>query len=169
MAIDKKIQDAINQQINHEITAAYHYLAMAAYFEQINFTGFANWMYKQREEELTHAMRLFHYLLDRGGKIDLQAVPKPQCEFDSVVHVFESALAMEQKNTAAINKLYELARQKDDYATLSHLQWFIDEQVEEEKIMDETLGLVRFAGDDKSALLTLNNQMAQRKGDPAEG
>jgi ferritin len=166
MAIDPKIQAAINQQINHEMSAAYNYMAMVVYFERLNFTGFANWMRKQRAEELMHATKLFQYLLDRGGKVELESIPKPQSDFNSVVHVFETALAMERKNTASINALYELAKDHNDYATLSHLQWFIDEQVEEEKLMDETLGLVRFAGDDKSAILTLNNQLAQRPDEP---
>ncbi len=166
MAIDSKVQDAINKQINHEMTAAYNYLAMVVYFEQINLAGFAFWMRKQHEEELEHASKLFQYLLDRGGKIELDTIPKPSSDFGSVAEVFETALKMEQANTASINEVYALAKQVNDYATLSHLQWFLDEQVEEEKTMDETLGLVRFAGDDKSALLTLNNQMAKR---PDEG
>lgn len=166
MAIDSKIQDAINKQINHEMTAAYNYLAMVVYFEQINLAGFALWMRMQHEEELEHAGKLFQYLLDRGGKIELDTIPKPSSEFASVAEVFETALKMEQANTASINRVYALAKELNDYATQSHLQWFLDEQVEEEKIMDETLGLVRFAGDDKSALLTLNNQMSKR---PAEG
>jgi ferritin len=163
MAIDSKIQDALNEQINHEITAAYSYLAMVVYFDQINLAGFAFWMRKQHEEELAHAAKLFQYLLDRGGSVELGAIPKPSSKFDSVAQVFETALKMEQQNTASINAVYALAKERDDYATLSHMQWFIDEQVEEEKIMEETLGLVRFAGDDKSALLTLNNQMATRQ------
>lgn len=166
MAIDPKIQGAINQQINHEMTAAYSYLAMVVYFEQLNLAGFATWMRKQHAEENAHASKLLQYLLDRGGKVELDSIPKPTTDFGSITQVFEAALEMEQKNTAAINALYILARQHDDFATLSHLQWFLDEQVEEEKIMDETLSLVRFAGDDKSALLTLNNQMAKR---PDEG
>ena len=168
MAINEQIETAINKQINHELTAAYSYLAMVVYFETINLSGFALWMRKQHEEELAHAGRLFQYLLDRGGKVDLESIPKPLAEFDSVADVFESALAMEQKNTAAINAVYALAKEHNDYATQSHLQWFLDEQVEEEKLMDETLGLVRFAGDDKSALLTLNNQMAQRPDEPEQ-
>lgn len=162
MAIDSKVQDAINKQINHEMTAAYNYLAMVVYFEQINLSGFAYWMRKQREEELEHADKLFQYLLDRGGKVELETIPRPSSDFGSVAEVFETALKLEQANTASINEVYALAKEVNDYATLSHLQWFLDEQVEEEKTMDETLGLVRFAGDDKSALLTLNNQMANR-------
>lgn len=166
MAIDPKIQAAINQQINHEITAAYNYLAMVVHFEQMNLAGFAGWMRKQHTEELAHANKLFQYLLDRGGKVELDTIPKPAGGYQSIAQVFDVALAMEKKNTASINALYALAKDHNDYATLSHLQWFLDEQVEEEKLMDETLGLVRFAGEDKSALLTLNNQLAQRPGEP---
>lgn len=162
MAIDPKIESAINQQINHEMTAAYSYLAMVVYFDQINLAGFATWMRKQHDEEWLHAMKLFQYLLDRGGTVGLDTIPRPSADFSSVADVFEAALKMERQNTAAINALYALAKELNDYATLSHLQWFLDEQVEEEKLMEETLGLIRFAGDDKSALLTLNNQMAKR-------
>ncbi len=168
MAIDPKIQAAINKQINHEMTAAYNYLAMVVYFEQINLAGFAFWMRKQHEEELAHAAKLFQYLSDRGGKVELEAIPKPSSDFGSVADVFEAALKMEQANTASINAVYALAKDVNDYATLSHLQWFLDEQVEEEKTMEETLGLVRFAGDDKSALLTLNSQMANRPEEESE-
>jgi ferritin len=162
MAIDSKIQAAINQQINHEMSAAYSYLAMVVYLEQSNLSGFASWMRKQHAEELTHASKLFQYLLDRGGAVELEAIAKPHTGYSSVADVFEAALKMEQQNTASINELYGLAKDLNDYATLSHLQWFIDEQVEEEKLMDETLGLIRFAGDNKSALLTLNSEMAKR-------
>jgi ferritin len=167
MAIDPKIESALNQQINHEMSAAYSYLAMVVYFDQINLSGFASWMRKQHDEELAHAAKLFQYLLDRGGKVELETIPKPSADFASVAQVFETALTMEQQNTASINAVYALAKEVNDYATLSHLQWFLDEQVEEEKTMEETLGLVRFAGEDKSALLTLNTQMANRPADTA--
>jgi len=161
-----EIQDAINKQINCEIEGAYAYLAMAAHFEGKNLNGFASWMHQQYTEEMAHAMRLFNYLLDRGGEILLEAIPKPKNSFDSIRDVFEHALKQEQNNTNSINALYALASKLNDYATLSHLQWFLDEQVEEEKLFGEVLGQLDIAGDDRSALLVLNQQLGTRVADP---
>ncbi|UCF68583.1 MAG: ferritin [Acidobacteriota bacterium] len=164
--LDSKLEQAINKQINHEYTAAFHYLAMAAYFETQNLGGFASWMMVQHQEELDHAQRLFRYLLDRGGRVELEAIPKPQSEFKSVHAVFGRALELEKQNTRAINQLYRLAEELEDYPTKSHLQWFIDEQVEEEKTFDEAKGLLEWAGDDKGALLILNDKLGQRSAEP---
>lgn len=161
--LDPKIEAALNNQINHELASAYNYLAMAAHFEHQNLAGMAHWMYQQREEEHEHAMRLVRYVLDRGGRVDLAAIEKPRGEYKTLLRVFEEALEMEQENTRAINDLYSLAIEVKDYATQSNLKWFIDEQVEEEKVMDEVLALVKLSGDDKSALLVLNRQLAERQ------
>lgn len=160
--LSKKIEAAINNQINHEMAAAYNYLAMSAWFEQENLPGFARWMMIQREEELEHALRLYNYLLDRGGTVDLAAVNKPKAKYKSVLDAFKVAMKQEQSNTAAINGLYKLAKAEDDFATLSHLQWFLDEQVEEEKIMDESISMIELAGDDSSAMLMLNEKFGSR-------
>lgn len=160
--LDAKIESALNRQINHEMAAAYNYLAMAAWFEHNNLTGFAHWMMSQREEELQHAKRLWQYVLDRGGKIDLEAVSKPKAEFEDVHEVFALALEMEKENTETINDLYVMANELGDYATQSHLQWFLDEQVEEEKTFDEVRSLLELAGDDRSVLLYLNDKLGAR-------
>lgn len=165
--LDKKLEKALNRQINNEMSAAYNYLAMTAHFEHLNLGGFANWMRVQRNEELTHAQRLIKYVLDRGGKVELEAVPKPPTDFQSVQEVFSRALEMERENTASIDELYRLADELNDYATLSHLQWFLDEQVEEEKSFDEIGGLLELAGDNRSALLLLNEKLGQRAGGEA--
>ncbi|QDU34190.1 Ferritin [Poriferisphaera corsica] len=159
--IEKKIEKAINKQINHELTAAYSYMAMAAYFAEISLDGFATFMHKQREEETQHANRLYQYLLDRDGKVDLPPISSPKMQFNGVKDVFDTALALEQNNTAAINHVYQVAAQHKDYATLSALQWFLDEQVEEEKSMRDMLEIVKFAGGDKGAILVLNQQIAK--------
>ena len=164
--IDPKIEQAINDQINQEMTAAYSYLAMAAHFEKANLSGYASWMYQQRLEELTHAMKLYHYLIDRGGDLALKTIENPQKEFGTPLEVFNIALKMEQANTASINQLYKLATEISDYATQSHLKWFIDEQVEEEKSMEDAIAMLELAGDDRSAMLVLNQQMGARQGDP---
>jgi len=162
IVIHDKIEQALNKQIRHEISAAYSYLAMAAYFDQQNLAGFAHWMQHQRQEELEHAMRLFQYVIDRGGKVELETIEKPQSTFNSIKAVFEKSLDLEKINTQAIDELYSLAVDLKDYATQSRLQWFLDEQVEEEKTMSEILSLLEIAGDNKSALLALNNQLGQR-------
>lgn len=156
--INKEVEAAINQQVNNELNAWYSYLAMAAYLESRHLAGFAKFMKNQSDEEQAHAQRLFRYLMDRDGDIDLQPIQSPATDYDSVEAVFKAAVGYEQANTASIHELYDLAKKKNDYGTIAHLQWFLDEQVEEEKLMTEALGLIRFAGDDKSALLTLNSQ-----------
>ncbi len=162
MKLVKKIETALNKQINHEMAAAYNYLAMAGWLEDQNFDGFAAWMKIQRAEELEHAQRLYDYLIDRGGKLDLAAVDKPKATFQTVLDVFKTALQQEQANTQSIHQLYKLALDSDDYPTQSFLKWFIDEQVEEEKVMNGAIGLIELAGDNPSALLALNHQFSQR-------
>ncbi len=166
--LDPKIEKALNNQINHELASAYKYLAMAAHFERQNLSGMAHWMFQQREEEHEHAMRLVRYVLDRGGRVELAAIEKPGADSGTILKVFEEALEMEQENTRAINDLYGLAIEVKDYATQSNLKWFLDEQVEEEKLMDEVVALVKLVGDDKSALLVLNRQLADRQPDGKE-
>jgi ferritin len=141
---------------------------MAAHFDKVNLDGFSSWMNLQHEEEREHASRLFRYLLDRGGKVQLGAIAAPSFETDSHVKLFEVALAQEQENTKSINALYELASKHNDYATKSHLQWFIDEQVEEEASIDEILGHLELAGTDTAALLYLNDKLGQRKPESGE-
>lgn len=160
--LDPKIEKALNRQINHEMAAAYNYFAIAAWCEEHNFTGFASWFKMQRAEELVHAGKLYQYVLDRRGSVELEAVAKPPKSFKDIHEVFAKAFKMEQENTKSIYALYTLARESDDFATQSHLQWFIDEQVEEEKTFDEIKGLLEFAGEDKSALLMLNQQLGSR-------
>ena len=161
--IDPEIEKAINSQINQELGAAHNYLAMSAYFDAKNLDGFATWMRVQHEEEQAHAMRLFRYLLDRGGKLDLDSIAKPVAEFESTMEVFKKALSQEVSNTKSINNLYELATLHNDHATKSHLQWFLDEQVEEESTIEEIIGLLELAGSDTSALLFLNDKLGSRQ------
>lgn len=162
MELSKEIETALNKQINHEMAAAYNYLAMAGWFETRNLDGFASWMKIQRQEELEHAAKLYDYLMDRGGSLNLAAVGKPKAEFSDTLDVFTTALKQEQANTDSINELYKVALDVDDYATQSFLKWFIDEQVEEEKTMNDAIGLIELAGDSASALITLNHQFGQR-------
>ena len=159
--LDPSIEQALNQQINNELRAWYIYLGMAAYFESRNLNGFAKFMERQAREEQAHAHRIFRYVLDRGGQVELQTIRPPEHEYTSIAEVFGAAVESEKENTRAIYELYSLAREKNEYATIAALQWFLDEQVEEEKVMSEAHGLLKFAGDDRSALLALNKQFGE--------
>ena len=131
---------------------------MAAYFEQTPFTGFAKWMQLQSKEELDHANRFFKYIVERGGKVTLQAIPEPKCEYKSPLEVFKASLGHEQKVSAAICAIYELATAEKDYPTLSFLKWFLDEQVEEEKNVTEMLAKLELVGDNHNGLFQLDQQ-----------
>jgi ferritin len=160
--VNKAIQNALNEQIVAEFSAAYLYLAMSAHFVEQNFDGFAQWMRGQAEEELQHAMKLHDYLLDRGGRVKLGAVGAPPAEFGSPLEIFEATLEHERQVTASIHAIYELARTKKDYATEIELQWFVTEQVEEESTAEQAVEQLRRAGKDVSALLLLDHQFGQR-------
>ncbi|MFO0972346.1 MAG: ferritin [Phycisphaerae bacterium] len=160
--LSKKIEAALNKQLNHEMTAFYHYLAMEAWFEEHNLSGFANWMRAQGLEELEHCRRIFKYVSDRGGAIDLQAIGKPPSTFKSPRAVFAKAAELETDNTRAIHAVYALAVDENDYATQSAMKWFIDEQVEEEKTTREIEALLAMAGDNQSAMLLLNSKLGER-------
>ena len=163
--IKPEIQEAINQQIKQELAAAYSYLGMAAYFEHENLVGFAHWCMIQYQEELQHAMRLFHYLLDRDGRVVLESIEAPKCDYQSPLEVLQTALAQEEANTRSIDVLYERASALNDHATISHLQWFVDEQVEEEKTVGEVLSLVERADSEANAILYLNDKLGARQPD----
>ncbi|HXF61198.1 MAG TPA: ferritin [Caldilineaceae bacterium] len=165
--LSETMQNALNEQINREFYAFYLYLAMAAHFDAQNLTGFAHWMYVQSEEERGHAMRIFNFVIERGGQVKLHPIEAPPSEFGSPLSVFEQALAHERKVTEWINALYEKAIQEQDYATRVHLQWFVTEQVEEEDVVSEIIDKLKLAGDNKSALLLLDRDFRLRTPDEA--
>lgn len=167
--INTDIEKAINDQINQELSAAYVYLGMSAYFEEENLAGFASWCVVQFEEEQQHAMRLLKYLQDREGRVRLESIDAPRSDYSSPLEVFQSAQAQERANTKSINELYERASALNDHATISHLQWFVDEQVEEEKSVGEIVSLVERAGPDVSAILYLDDKLGARSAGSAEG
>lgn len=161
--MDKKLEKAFNDQIKHELYSAYIYLAMAAYFETKNLTGFAHWMKMQYKEEVSHAMKIFEFLNDRSVKVLLQAIPQPVSEYASVLEVFEETLKHEKKVTSLINGLYDLAKEINDNASSVFLQWFISEQVEEEKnaaYIIENLKMINSVG---PALIMLDRELAKRE------
>ena len=161
--IDARLEQALNQQINKELHAWYTYLSMAAFCDAMHLTGFAAFLEAQAREEQVHAHRLIRYVLDREGKVALAPISAPASEYTSLLDIFSASLEQERSNTRAIYELYDQAKALNDYATVAALQFFLDEQVEEEKTMSDPLGLLRFAGDDKSALLALNREFGQRK------
>lgn len=156
------VRDAMNEQIKHEFYSAYLYLSMAGSFEVANLPGFAHWMRAQSEEEREHAMKLFDFLLDRGEHVQLQAIDQPPYAFRSPLDAFEQALEHEKEITAHIHRLYELAIREGDYPAQVFLNWFVTEQVEEEKAATEIVERIRLAGEDGAALLLLDREVGER-------
>ncbi|MFQ5846337.1 MAG: ferritin [Candidatus Methylomirabilales bacterium] len=163
--LSKALQDAINTQIKHEFYSAYLYLSMAAHFETVHLQGCARWMRVQSEEEASHAMKLFDFIQGRGARVVLQAVEQPPAQFKSAVDVFQQALEHERKVTGMIHHLYELAAKENDYATQVMLQWFITEQVEEERTAGDIVEQLTMIGDQPAALLMLDKQLGARGAD----
>jgi ferritin len=162
MELSKKLQDALNAQIKEELFSSYIYLSMAAYCESINLAGFAHWMRSQSQEELEHALKFFGYVHERGGRVELEALDKPPFEFEGPIDVFVKTLEHEQFISSRIADLYALAIEEKDYASFSVLQWFIDEQVEEEQNAGEILDMLKMIGDKGQGLIMLDRQLAQR-------
>lgn len=160
--LSKKMLDALNNQVNAEFYAAFIYLSMATYFEEEGLTGFAHWMEEQYKEEVEHAMKIYEYINDRGSRVVLKGIDQPPVEFSSPLDAFEKALEHEQKVTGMINNLVDIADSEGDRATPVFLHWFIDEQVEEEKSVNDVIDLLKRAGDKGHALLMVDRHLAQR-------
>jgi ferritin len=164
--MNKTVLDAINQQINAELSASYAYLAMSAWCESQNFTGCAKWLRIQSQEEHTHAMKLFDFVLARGGTVELKAMAKPTGSFRSVLHVFETAYQQEQEVGRQIDQLYELAFKEKVFAAMAELQWFLTEQVEEEKTARDVVAKFTMVKDDPASLLDLDRELGARQPGP---
>lgn len=156
------VRDAISEQIKHEFYSAYLYLSMAGSFEVANLPGFAHWMRHQSEEEREHAMKLFDFLLDRGESVQLQTIEAPPYAYRSPLDALEQALEHEKEITGRIHALYDLAAGEKDYPAQVLLDWFVTEQVEEEKSAADIVGRLRLAGEDGAALLLIDRELAQR-------
>jgi ferritin len=156
------VLDAMNQQIVKEFYASNLYLAMSAHFEAASLRGFGHWMRVQSEEEREHALRFFDHILERGGSVELGAIEQPPAEFGNPIDIFRQALEHEQKVTASINSIYAVAVRESDYASQVFLQWFVNEQVEEEANATEMIERLAMAGDDRAALLMLDAEMKSR-------
>lgn len=163
--IGKPMQDAMNEQINKELFSSYLYLSMAAYFEDKNLPGFANWMRLQADEEREHAMKFYNFILERGGRVLLKAIDAPKTDWTSNLEVVEEVAAHEAKVTASIYALYELALKEKDYPAQVMLQWFISEQVEEEKNAAEIVASLKMIEARETAVLQLDHRLSKRKGE----
>ena len=161
--ISKKIQTAINKQINMEFYSAYLYLSISAYFDSIHRTGFANWMKLQAQEELSHGMKIYDYLLDQEGEVGLATVKAPPAMWKSPLAACQDALKHERANTKMINELVTLASSENDHATRIFMQWFVEEQVEEVATASTLVEKVRLAKDDSGAFFILDNELGQRQ------
>ena len=160
--IGKKMEEALNGQLNAELYSAYLYLSMTAYFESVNLAGFASWMRVQTQEEQFHAMKFYDYIIERGGRVILRSIDAPPADWDSPFAAFKATLEHEQKVTGIINDLMYLAREEKDNASEIFLQWFVNEQVEEEDNVSKVLGQLKLIKDSPQALFMMDKEMGQR-------
>jgi ferritin len=160
--LKKPIEVAINQQINAEFHSAYLYLSMSSYFQSIGLAGCANWMRIQFQEELAHATHFFDYVLERGGHVTLTPIGEVKVNFKSALHAFEETLAHEMNVTALINNLMDIAIKESDHATKSFLQWYVDEQVEEEANVEQILHNLKLINGEGQGLLMMDREMQAR-------
>ncbi len=160
--LSKKLSAAINEQINAELWSGYLYLSMSTYFEDKGLGGMAHWMRHQAEEEQEHAMKFYKYLVDRGERVVLKAIAAPATEFTGVTAIFEETLKHEQLVTSLINNLYSIAVEDKDYTSQSFLNWYLDEQVEEEKNAQEILDTLGIIGEKGNGLFMLDKQLGGR-------
>ncbi len=161
----KSLEDAMNAQITNEMFAANQYLAMSAYLEDRSLPGFAHWMRVQDEEEREHAMKFYDFIHDRGARATIGAVPQPVVTFDSPLDVFQKALAHEQNVSGQINNIYALAVRENDFASQAFLNWFVAEQVEEEKNAQQLIDTLKMIGERGDALVMLDRELGTRKPD----
>jgi ferritin len=160
--MDRAVEDAVSEQIGQEFDAAYFYLGVSAHFDRKSLLGFSRWMRMQAQEELGHAMRLFDFMNGRSATVRLGTINPAPSEFGTPLSLFETALAKERQVSELIHRLYDLALQKHDHATQLELQWFITEQVEEEKLIGTVVDQLRMAGDNEAAVLMLDRELGAR-------
>jgi ferritin len=161
--IPELVTNALHQQINAELKAWYDYLGMSSWCSSQQLAGCAQWLRAQAQEEYTHAMKLYDFVIDRNLPLHLHPVSEPKEEFKSIVEVFEAALRQEEENTSRIDALFELAQQQKSFAALVELQWFVTEQVEEEKTARRNLAHVRMVADDPAAILDFDSKLGERQ------
>ncbi len=162
--IGKKMEEALNSQINEELFSAYLYLSMAAYFHAEGLDGMAGWMRLQAKEEVEHAIKIFDHLVERGGTVTLQALAEPQREWDSPLAAFQAAYEHERYITGKIHELVDLAQAERDHAAFQMLQWFVAEQVEEEDQTKKAVELLERVGPDGRGILMIDQRLGARAG-----
>ena len=162
MNIGEKMNKAFNEQIQAEFDSAYLYLSMAAWFEDQNFSGFANWMKKQYAEETEHAMKMFDYVVSRGGRVELAAIDGPRISWESPLDAFKDTLEHEKEVTKRIHNLMEIALDKKDYASVEFLNWYVKEQVEEEATASGIVAALEKVGDSPVGLFTFDGKLGSR-------
>jgi len=160
--LSAKMQDALNEQINRELYSEYIYLSMEAYMRSIDLDGIANFFIVQTQEEHLHAMKIYNFIIDRGGKVELKAIGTPPVEFKSVIDVFEQTLEHENYITKSINELMDVAVRENDHAVISFLKWYVDEQVEEEANVTKILSKLKLIGGEGHGLLMIDQELAAR-------
>lgn len=165
--IQKRIEEAFNIQINAELYSAYLYLSMASYFEAQNLPGFANWMRVQFQEEQFHAFKMFDFVNERGGRVILTKIDGPKVEWENVIDVFEEVLAHERHVTSLINNLMDIAIDERDHATRSFLNWFVDEQVEEESTAEAIIAELKLIDGKGNGILMMDREFRARVFNPA--
>ena len=165
--LSKKLEDAINNQINVEMWSAYLYLSMSAHFADEGLPGIANWFEMQFREEQDHAMKFMNYMVAKGNKVVLQPIEKVDTSWDSVLKAFEDSLAHEKVVTALINDMVAIAREEKDFATDNMLQWFVSEQVEEEESVQGIIDALRLIGKEGYGIYMLDKELGQRDPEPA--
>ncbi|MFW2336209.1 ferritin [Ilumatobacter sp.] len=165
--ISEPMQDALSEQLNHEFYSAYLYLALSASCSNAEFNGAARWLETQYEEEIQHATKIYRYLIDQGVKVRLAQIDQPPAEFGALLEIFEFSLAHEQSMTARLNDLSDQALGEKDHATYNLLQWFVNEQVEEEATLGEIIAKLRLVKDDGYGLLMIDNELGTRTAAPA--
>ncbi len=158
-----RMQELLNKQLNQELRNAYLYLSMSAYFDGLGFKGFAHYFKVQAKEELGHAMKIYEFIYDAGGKVILTEVPQPKTSWGSVIEVIEDFYVTEVENTKRFYELMDAAREENNKAVESFLKWFIDEQVEEVSSANDLLTKIKMIGDHKPSLLILDAKLAERK------
>ena len=164
----QKILDALNQQLNKEMFSSYLYLSMAAYFDSKNLSGMSSWMRFQSEEEYEHAMKFYDFILRIGGEVKLTSINSPQTDWKSPLKIFEDSLAHEKFISKSIHEIMDLAIDEGDHPTKSFLQWFVDEQVEEEDSVQQIVENFRLIGDSKGGLFMLDRELGSRSSEHAE-
>ncbi len=160
--LSENLQKAMNEQINKELFSEYIYLSMAAYFYSLDLDGFANWFTIQSKEENDHAMKFYYYVLERGGKVVLDKIEKPQSDFESIQEIFEITLQHEEFISKSINQLMDLSMKENDHASTSFLQWYVDEQVEEEANASKLLNKIKLNKDNQQGIFMLDAELAKR-------